>query len=141
MKKIIALVGILALASTGCRKPYHEAMLVPIGTSEIAVLVETINDNGQAVVSPPTEVEKTEKGVVVAKGNSQTASSEAVDYYKERVVNARMVEIPYYWKQTKRIPFYSWEHSGNGEWRAAARLIVVDTAPCNREWNTSSIDF
>ncbi len=110
--------------------------MAPIGTSEIAVLVETINDNGQAVIAPPSKVEGRPDGTVDATGTSQI-NSDAVNFYKNRVVNARMVEIPYYWKQTKRIKMMSWEHAGNGEWRPAARLIVVDTAPETREWVSS----
>jgi len=124
----------LSFVVVGCRKPYHEKMLVDVGTSEIAVLVETINDNGQAVVAPPTKVEKTKDGKVKASGKNLDVNGEAVDFYKKRVVNARTVEIPYYWKQTHRIKTFSWEHAGNGEWRPAARLIVVDTAPVTREW-------
>lgn len=124
----------LVLCCVGCFKPYHEQMYVPVGTSEIAVLVETINDNGQAVVSPPTEV-KNNSGVVEADGNSQNGS-ESIDYYSKRVVNARMVEIPYYWKRTKRVFLY--ESGTNGEWQPAARLILVDTAPISREWTADS---
>lgn len=108
----------MLLLSTGCYKPYHEALMVDVNTSEVAVLVETINDEGQATSSP--------KG---KEGETET------DYYKSRLVNARKVQIPYYWKQTKRIGWFGYAHSGNGKWTAAARLIVIDTKPATSEWD------
>jgi hypothetical protein len=119
---VIACLG----ATTGCRKPFHEALMVDIGTSEAAILVETINDNGQAAIAP--------KG----KGENVDKEGNLTDFYQSRLVNARKVEIPYYWKQTKRIGAMSWEHSGNGEWRPAARLIIIDMSPETREWTSNA---
>ena len=113
----------LVLPSTGCLKPYHEKMLVNIGTSEIAILAETINGEGQAITVP------------LGKGDNQKEDGSLVDYYIKRVINGRKVEIPYYWKQTSRK--YLWDSSSNGGWQAAARLIVVDTKPETREWTSS----
>ena len=122
MKNFLFAFCLLALTvfSTGCWKPYHEKMLVDIETSEIAVLVETVNDNGQAVIVPKD------------KGENQTVDGEQIDFYKNRVVNARKVEIPYYWKQTHR--YFIWEDGSTGEWQPSARLITVDTQPETREW-------
>lgn len=106
---------------TGCYKPYHEAMRVPVGTSEVAFLVETINDAGQVSVAP--------KG----KGDTISEDGEITNFYKNRMVNARMVEIPYYWKQTYR--YFLWEDGSTGKWEPAARLIVVDTQPETRQWS------
>lgn len=80
------------------------------------MLVETVNDNGQAAIAP----------------NGKEGESES-DFFRERLVNARKVEIPYYWKQTSRV--YTYAHSGNGRCTPSARLIVVDTAPETREWS------
>lgn len=107
---------LLFLSIPACVKPFHEPLLVDINTSEVAVLVETVNDNGQAAIAP-----KAKEGEVES------------DFYKDRLVNARKVEIPYYWKQTSRVWTYS--HSGNGKWTPAARLITVDTKPETREWS------
>ena len=100
-----------------CVKPYHEALMVDIQTSEVAILVETINDNGQAIIAPNNE-----------ENNSDT------EFFKKRLVNARKVQIPYYWKQTHRVWF--WEDKTTGKWTPAARLIVVDTQPETREWSS-----
>ena len=40
------------------------------------------------------------------------------------------IQIPHRWVQTKR---FSWM----GEWRPAAKLIVVERTPVTREWNSS----
>lgn len=104
---------------TGCLKPFHEPLLVDINTSEVAVLVETVNDNGQAAVAPKGKEGETESS-----------------FYKDRLVNARKVEIPYYWKRTSRVWLY--DSSTNGKWVPAARLIVVDTQPQTREWSKST---
>lgn len=125
--KRLSSVTVLLLAITvlpGCIKPYHEAMLVDVNTSEVAILAETVNDAGQAVIAP------------AGKGENQSESGELIDYYARRVINARKVEIPYYWKQTSRQYLYA--SSTNGKWTPAARLIVVDTQPETREWNTAS---
>lgn len=122
MKYCMLLVVGVALSFTGCLKPYHEATLVDIGTSEVAILVQTVNDNGQAVIAPPE------------KGDNQKADGTEFNFYTDKVVNARKVEIPYYWKQTKRVLVYG--DATTGEWRPAARLIVVDTQPETREWKT-----
>lgn len=119
--------GVLLLAlitSLGCWAPYHEKMMVDIGTSEIAILAETVNSNGQAVVVPKD------------KGKNQGPDGSLVDYYDSRVVNARKVEIPYYWKQTHR--YFMWQDGSVGKWTPAARLIVVDTKPETREWTASA---
>jgi len=107
---------------TGCYKPYHEAVLVDIGTSEVAFLIETINEAKQASIAPP------EKGKAVKKDGSIVSN-----YYAQRMISARKVEIPYYWKQTARVWFY--DSMTNGMWKPAARLICVDTKPETREWH------
>lgn len=115
----------LVSLSVGCRKPFHEAVRVPIETSEIAILAETVNENNDAVVAPPE------------KGEGKAASGNVLrNYYAKRVINARMVEIPYYWKQTGYVCIK--ECARNGKWEPAARLIVVDTQPETREWSESS---
>ena len=118
MKNIFCiLTSVFMLSFIGC-KPYHEQVRVPIKTSEVAILVETINENKQQTVAP--------------KGKS--SEDHQIEYYKKRVVNARMVDIPYYWKQTGRVWFY--QNNTNGKWTPAARLIVVDTAPETRRWDS-----
>lgn len=107
---------------SGCLKPYHEKLMVDIGTSEVAFLIETVNENGQASIAPPSKGEAIDNGEVVQS-----------EFYKNRLVNARKIEIPYYWKQTHRVYFY--DSATNGEWQPAARLIVVDTQPEVREWS------
>lgn len=116
----------ICIFSVGCTQSYHEDLLVDIGTSEAAILVETVNDNGQAAIAPN------------GKGENVKAGGELVDFYKTRLVNARKVKIPYYWKQTHKMRFYDWSHDGNGEWKPAARLIVVDMSPETREWTSNS---
>ena len=117
-KFLLSIVVLCAITFTGCMKPYHEDLLVDINTSEVAVLVETVNDNGQASIAP--------------KGKEGESNS---DFFKSRLVNARKVNIPYYWKQTSRQYFNA--TSMNGKWVPAARLIVVDTKPETREWSKS----
>lgn len=104
---------------TGCWRPFHEPLLVDIQTSEVAILVETVNDNGQAIIGPNND-----------SNNSET------DFFRKRLVNARKVQIPYYWKQTHRA--WLWQDFTTGKWTSAARLIVVDTQPETREWSEDS---
>lgn len=123
MKAIIGTIAALicVVGFTGCWRPYHEAMLVDVGTSEVAFLIETVNENGQVAISPK------DKG-----GNTKEDGSE-IDFFKNRMVSARRIEIPYIWKGTD----YTWfvEDSTNGKWIPGARLITVDTQPETREWS------
>lgn len=45
-------------------------------------------------------------------------------------VATKEVQIPHRWVQTGRLP-------GTGEWRASAKLIVVERTPETREWNST----
>jgi len=120
MYKIIQVVVVgLCFSGLGCIRPFHEPLLVDINTSEVAVLVETVNDNGQAVIAPKDKENESES-----------------DFYENRVVNARKVEIPYYWKRTSRV--WMWDSSTNGKWTPAARLIIIDTQPETREWSNTT---
>ncbi len=119
MKNLICSFGLACVVLfTGCLKPYHEATLVDIQTSEIAILVPTVGSDGAAVTAPSEQAE----------GN--------VEFYKNKIVNARKVEIPYYWKQTHRVWFY--DSAGTGKWVPAARLITVNTEPETRTWDATS---
>jgi hypothetical protein len=120
MCKFYALFALFVVSLSGCYRPYHEALMVDIQTSEVAILVETVNDNGQAIIAPNSEA-----------NNSDT------DFFKERLVNARKVQIPYYWKQTHRA--WIWQDFTTGKWTSAARLIVVDTQPETREWSNEQM--
>ena len=122
MKKVMLLIAaVVVLSSVGCIKPFHEAMRVDTKTSEVVFLCETVNENGQAVSAPD------------GKGGTENGKKVTLeDYYSERYINARKVEIPYYWKRTKHVWF--WESASNGMWKPGARLIAVDTAPTTRTW-------
>lgn len=58
------------------------------------------------------------------------ASFESEELLAQAKVATKEVQIPHRWVQTGRM---SWD----GEWRASAKLIVVDRTPVTREWNSS----
>lgn len=56
---------------------------------------------------------------------------ESEDLLNEKKVATKEVQIPHRWVQTGR---YGWM----GEWRAAARLIVVERKPVSRSWESGT---
>jgi len=117
----------MCLFMAGCRKPYHEDLLVDIATSEVAILIETQNSAEQAVTAPP------------GKGDVTDTRLQSVDFYKTRVVQATRVTIPYYWKQTHLKGYlFDYDNSSNGRWVPAARLITINTEPETRKWHSDT---
>lgn len=101
------LIAVTLSVTNGCSmfmKPYHEAVLVDVDTSETPFLIELENDNEQATLSTEESLRK-------------------------KLVVSRRIEIPHRWKpQGREILFY------NGEWIPSARIICVDKQPVTREW-------
>lgn len=63
----------------------------------------------------------------------QQASFESEELLSNAKIATKEVQIPHRWVQTGR-----WDHSG--EWRASAKLIVVERKPETREWcNTAGV--
>lgn len=63
-------------------------------------------------------------------GNTEDqASFQSEELLSQAKVATKEVQIPHRWVQTGRMP-------GTGEWRAAAKLIVVERTPETREWNS-----
>lgn len=58
------------------------------------------------------------------------ASFASEELLSQAKVATKEVQIPHRWVQTGRLP-------GTGEWRAAAKLIVVERTPETREWNST----
>lgn len=58
------------------------------------------------------------------------ASFQSEDLLAQAMVATKEIQIPHRWVKTGRLP-------GDGEWRAAAKLIVVERTPVTREWNSS----
>lgn len=78
--KIILGCAILAMiSSTGCMKPYHEAMLCEIETSETAFLIELEGDNEQA-------------------------GFDSEEFLESNMLATKRIEIPYEFKSTGRWP-------------------------------------
>lgn len=58
------------------------------------------------------------------------ASFESEELLRDAKVATKEIQIPHRWVKTGRLP-------GSGEWRQAAKLIVVERTPVTREWNSS----
>ena len=93
MKRLM-LVCLVLLAMAGCRKPYHVPVLVEVGNSEAAFLVELT-------------------------GASDQASLKSEDYLKSKLVQQKRIEIPYEWKPEGR-----WENSDGKWIPSARLIIV-----------------
>lgn len=60
----------------------------------------------------------------------EQASFASEELLAEAKVATKEVQIPHRWVKTGRLP-------GAGEWRAAAKLIIVERTPETREWNST----
>ena len=68
------LILLLLVCSVGC-KSYHANMFVDANTSEIMILVEAVDKNGQVIISPEIN-------------------------YEEDIVSAKRILIPHFWNST-----------------------------------------
>lgn len=59
--------------------------------------------------------------------SSDQASFESEELLEEAKVATKEIQIPHRWVQTGRMSY-------SGEWRASAKLIVVERKPVTREW-------
>lgn len=101
----VALILMMAISSSGCRRPFKPVKLEVVDSHEVAFLIPYLED---------------------AKEQKSTTNE---DFFKDKLVFAQQVEIPQQW-----VPL-GYEYLGpNGEWRDAAMLIKVDTQPVTREW-------
>ena len=62
---------------------------------------------------------------------SEQGAFESEELLNEKKVATKEVQIPHRWVQTGR---YGWM----GEWRAAARLVVVERKPVSRSWESGT---
>lgn len=77
MKKVLLAVFVLAMVPGCLVKPYHVPVLVEIGNSEAAFLIELT-------------------------GEGQQASFQSEEYLRERMVPTKRIEVPYEWKPESR---------------------------------------
>jgi hypothetical protein len=104
MRKIVLLLGLVLMASSGCGYiPVEPVKLERINTSEEAFLIPLTGDT-----------------------TKQTATS-SEDFLRRSLVLTKEVQIPYRWVQTGR-------YHTQGEWVPSATLIKVDRSPVTREW-------
>lgn len=61
---------------------------------------------------------------------TEQASFQSEELLSQAMVATKEVQIPHRWVKTGRM-------RGAGEWRAAAKLIIVERTPVTREWNSS----
>lgn len=115
MKKIIRTICILSLmfamciGMTGCGiKPFDKPEFVTIEASQTAFLIPLVGDT------------------------TDQASFQSEELLSQAMVATKEVQIPHRWVKTGRSIFIE-----KGEWRPAAKLIVVERTPETREWNSS----
>ena len=58
------------------------------------------------------------------------ASFESEELLQQAKVATKEIQIPHRWVKTGRLP-------GSGQWRAAAKLIIVERTPVTREWSST----
>lgn len=121
MKKLLGCV-LLAAMLTGCA-PYHEAVLVEVGTNEEAFLIELEGEGAQVTTGPVDAKADAE----AAEATGKAKLTQKKDYLRTKWVNMKRIEIPHRFKSTGRMWF-------SGKWIPNARIVKVDRSPCNRTW-------
>ena len=104
---MLALVALLALNFTSCRKPYQEQMYANVEPNETAYVIplEQGNKDGQKVLK-------------------------SADYLESKKVASKRVLIPTQWHQEGRL-------SNDGKWIPSVKVIKVNRAPVTREWTSA----
>lgn len=103
-------IGVLALGSAGCRKPFEPVKL------------EVINPNEEAFLLPYTGDAK------------KQTSTDNESYLKSNLVYTKQVQIPQQW-----VPNGYETTTWSGEWKDAAVLVKVDKSPVTREWTADAV--
>lgn len=109
-KKLIlgCLMIIMVMSTTGC------GIIKPFDVPELV----TIEASQTAFLIP------------LVGDTTDQASFQSEELLSQAMVATKEVQIPHRWVKKGRMP-------GSGEWRAAAKLIVVERTPVTREWNSS----
>lgn len=103
-----SLLMIVMMASTGC------GLIKPYDKPELV----TIEASQTAFLIPLT-------------GDTEDqASFQSEELLAQAKVATKEIRIPHRWVKTGRMP-------GSGEWRASAKLIIVERTPETREWNST----
>ena len=105
---VTALAAMISVGSTGC------GFIKPYDKPELV----TIEASQTAFLIP------------LVGDTEDQASFQSEELLSQAKVATKEVQIPHRWVKTGRLP-------GAGEWRASAKLIVVERTPETREWNST----
>ena len=110
---VVGLAVMIMSTMTACVKPYDKPEFATIEAHQTGFLVSLIASD-----------EETE-------GQNKQVSFESVDALNAGKVATKEVQIPHRWVQNGRKHWI-------GEWKPAAKLILVDRKPVTREWASPS---
>ncbi len=105
---VTSLVVIAVLTLTSCIRPYDKPEYVEVGPNETAFVIPMFTD-------------------VNIKTEDQVQVNENVNYYKDKMVSSKLIQIPHKWIQTGRFP-------KSGYYKGTVRVITVNLTPVSGNW-------
>lgn len=100
----IAVLGVIAMSLAGCVKPVEPKTLIGAEANETMFVVPLVGDN-----------------------ITNQAKLNSKEYYDQKKVSVKQVQVPYRWLQTGRLEI-------SGQWIASAAVIKVDRTPITVEF-------
>lgn len=104
---IVLVIGIVTLF-TSCIKPFDKPEFVEVGPNETAFVIPMFTDS-------------------TVKTEDQVQLNENANYYAERMVSSKLIQIPHKWIQTGRFP-------RDGYYKGTVRVITVNLTPISGTW-------
>lgn len=101
---ILTVLGVLAMSLTGCIKPVEPKVLVDAGANETMFVIPLVGEN-----------------------QKNQAMLNSKEYYNEKKVSVKQLQVPHRWLQVGR-----WEFEG--KWVPSVSVIKVDRTPITTEF-------
>ena len=129
--KQLTMAGLIlaVMMSTGCAlKPFNKRVQLDKGSSEVLIQIATHDNNGVAIVAAKGNSEDGEN--ILATNNNDAE----IQRYESNLVDEAVVFVPYYWETTANKRWWHMFSYTPGEWKPAAKYLIIDTEPETREW-------
>ena len=105
---IFALTAMMAMSFMSCIRPYDKPTFEEVDTYETAFLIPMLSD-----------------------GETSAEQMNGADYYKNKEVNSKLIQIPHKWVQTGRF-------RNSGYYRDTIKVVKVSLKPVSGTWDLDS---
>lgn len=105
---IFALTAMMAMSFMSCIRPYDKPTFEEVDTYETAFLIPMLSD-----------------------GETSAEQMNGADYYKNKEVNSKLIQVPHKWVQTGRF-------RNSGYYRDTIKVVKVSLKPVSGTWDLDS---